>query len=130
MKGRRLADTKIGAFPLDYDDLQPGDHWIVLNRKNGERMNVRDNVEDRVYWDGSGKSGSGWDGNLTGLVLGVMTPTDPPMYGMLSIHTVREEDDGTISVRPGDGSSNSILIEGGSDEGSYHGYIEHGEWTP
>jgi hypothetical protein len=41
---------------------------------------------------------------------------------------VREHEDGTISVRPGDGSSNSILITGHDGE-QYHGYIECGVWT-
>jgi hypothetical protein len=41
---------------------------------------------------------------------------------------VREEDDGTISVRPGDGSSNSILLSGAFGK-TWHGYIEHGEWS-
>jgi hypothetical protein len=48
---------------------------------------------------------------------------------MLSIHTVREEDDGTISVRPGDGSSNSILIKYRAEPTWWHGYIEHGVWN-
>ena len=64
-------------------------------------------------------------GNLTGGVwklyldgFGVFT---------LTKHTVREHDDGTISVRPGDGSSNSIGVRGA--HGRYwHGYIEHGVW--
>ncbi len=44
-------------------------------------------------------------------------------------HTVREHEDGTISVRPGDGSSNSILVIGHDSE-QWHGYIEHGRFTP
>lgn len=49
------------------------------------------------------------------------------MIGNLELHTVREHEDGTISVRPGDGSSNSILISGSRGR-KWHGYIEHGIW--
>lgn len=52
---------------------------------------------------------------------------DGYMAGRLEHHTVREEDDGTISVRPNDGSSNSIQITGGQGR-EWHGYIEHGVW--
>ncbi len=48
--------------------------------------------------------------------------------GNLTKHTIREEDDGTISVRPGDGSSNSILITGAHGR-TWHGYIERGVWN-
>jgi len=44
----------------------------------------------------------------------------------LANHTVREEDDGSISVKPGDGSSNSILV--GTGDKSWHGYITRGLW--
>jgi hypothetical protein len=37
---------------------------------------------------------------------------------------VREHEDGTISVLPGDGSSNSILVS--RRDKSWHGYIRHG----
>ncbi|MGA9860064.1 MAG: hypothetical protein WBQ18_19520 [Solirubrobacteraceae bacterium] len=57
----------------------------------------------------------------------------PMSYGFalanLVNHTVREHEDGTISVRPGDGSSNSILVTGHHGE-QWHGYIERGEFTP
>ena len=45
----------------------------------------------------------------------------------LDYHTVRENEDGTISVLPGDGSSNSILVHG-SRVRSWHGYIYSGEF--
>jgi hypothetical protein len=47
----------------------------------------------------------------------------------LRAHTVREHDDGTISVRPGDGSSNSILVTRRPEE-SWHGYVDHNDWQP
>lgn len=53
-------------------------------------------------------------------------------------HHVEEHEDGTISVLPQPGNSNSILVEGWSwDAGaraegeplmSWHGYIRHGVW--
>jgi len=68
--------------------------------------------------------------NLTGTIWQIVAPgTDGHGVATLTKHTVREEDDGTISVRPGDGSSNSILVTSGSDGSTYHGYIEHGVWT-
>lgn len=123
LTGRRLADAPIGSFPIDYDDLQPGDYWKVLKNDESRPLDVH-RVEDH-YW---GKDDTRYAQNLTGSVWGVIDPTG--RYGMLSIHTVREEDDGTISVRPGDGSSNSILITGGSETTPpFHGYIEHGVWS-
>jgi hypothetical protein len=123
MKGKRLADTPIGQFPVDYDDLEPGDYWKVLHRHEDRPLDVINHPEDRRWWGNA--SSDKWAGNLTGGVWGLITPLK--QYAMLSIHTVREEDDGTISVRAGDGSSNSILVKGA--EGTWHGYIEHGEWS-
>lgn len=62
--------------------------------------------------------------NLTGQMWIVMTPNG--LHGALGAHTVREEDDGSITVKPGDGSSNSILVTG--QGGSWHGYITRGLW--
>jgi len=125
MKGRRLKNARVGNYPLPYDELKPGDYWKVMDRNTGRALNVRDNHGDRHWW---GKEDDNrFDQNLTGGVWGVIDPTG--RYGLLSIHTVREEKDGTISVRPGDGSSNSILISGGSStKPPWHGYIEHGVW--
>lgn len=122
MQGQRLADTMIGDFPVPYDEMPLGSYWKVLDRKTGEPLRP-----DAGYW-GEDDPPS----NLTDTVWGVITPYG--QYGMLSLHTVREEEDGTISVRAGDGSSNSILVSGPhkSDPGMntpYHGYIEHGVWS-
>jgi phage terminase large subunit GpA-like protein len=53
-------------------------------------------------------------------------------YGVLAYdpregptHEVDENDDGTITVEPKPGNSNSILHVCG-----WHGYIDHGEWRP
>lgn len=108
--GRRLPDL---AFDQIHGDLQPGDYWKILN--------VGDGLPRQ----------SECSENLTGTCWFVVAPIgDGEGYaiGRLEKHTVREEDDGTISVRPGDGSSNSILI-GGSHGRSWHGYIEHGVWS-
>ena len=40
----------------------------------------------------------------------------------LSQHRVEQHDDGTITVIP------SILVKGGSDDGSWHGYLERDVW--
>lgn len=63
--------------------------------------------------------------NLTGEIWFVITPNG--LVGNLANHTVREEEDGSISVKPGDGSSNSILVSQGQDK-SWHGYITAGLW--
>lgn len=104
MNGRRRPDVVFGELP---DDLRPGDYWKYLDR-NGDPKHV-----DRP-------------GNLTGTVWGIYTPDRGAGVGTLMAHTVREHEDGTISVRPGDGSSNSILQRGAG--GTWHGYIEHGVW--
>lgn len=107
LTGRRRPDL---LFSKIHDDIQPGDYWKIVEE------------------DGSPEV-SHADGNLTGTVWMVACPMPNGGYGLghLMNHTVREETDGTISVRPGDGSSNSILMNAGG--GQYHGYIEHGVWT-
>lgn len=107
MQGRRRKDMVQGAFP---DDMQAGDYWKVLNK------------------DGT-PAESEEPSNLTGTVWYVVAPKpdgDGFMIGNLTKHTVREHDDGTITVAPSDGSSNSILISRG--EISWHGYIDRGRW--
>jgi hypothetical protein len=113
MIGRRLLDTPDGQFPLPYDDLQPGDAWKVLDRDTGEPLIVTDQPS-----------------NLTGAAWFIVAPGPGEMklLANLRAHTVREHDDGTISVRPGDGSSNSILVTRRPEE-TWHGFIEHNVWT-
>lgn len=90
---------------------EPGDYWRHV-RPDGSSMVAE---------------GAPGNGNLTGGVWGICAPNGA--IGTLMRHTVREhEEDGTISVRPGDGSSNSILI-GWGDVRQWHGYIEHGVWS-
>lgn len=109
--GRRLPDTKVGEWPLPYDELQPGDVWKVLE-KSGQEVVLETEAS-----------------NLTKRVWIVIAPgpNGLKLFGNLRAHTVREHDDGTVSVRPGDGSSNSILICRRPDE-CWHGYIEHNVW--
>lgn len=126
MQGRRLPDSAIGRFPCPVEDLPPGSYWKVLHPRTGEPLDVKERPEDRRWWT-LASEGARFASNLTGTVWGIMTPDG--RYGMLSVHTVREHEDGTISVRPGDGSSNSILVSGGPEGGSWHGYIEHGVWS-
>lgn len=64
--------------------------------------------------------------NLTGTAWGFMAPNGCGI-GTLLKHTVREHEDGTATIAPQDGSSNSVLIHGG-DGGSWHGYMDHGVW--
>lgn len=116
MNGRRLPDTRFGELPLPLDDLQPGDIWKYMNH-DGAPL-----VASELYRN------EDMSGNLTGGVWGYCSP-DGNGIGTLALHTVREHDDGTVSVRPGDGSSNSILHSGGSKGLVWHGYIEHNVWT-
>lgn len=122
-QGRRREDTRYFDLP---DDLQPGDYWRCLRRDEPVPYHADDALGER---------GPAVDrGNLTGGVWGIMAPNGA--IGCLTLHTVREEDDRTISVRPGDGSSNSILVtEERWDEETeakvsltWHGYIERGVW--
>lgn len=110
VQGRRLPDTKWDELPVLYDDLQEGDIWKELDNE-GSPVVVSDHPSNLTQ--------TAWMGMAPGRFL-----------VNLRAHTVREHDDGTISVRPGDGSSNSILVTRGSDGGpSWHGYIEHNVWT-
>ena len=106
-RGRHLPDAKQGWFPIEMDDIQEGDYWKVLDLA-GEPMK------------------SDQPGNLTGTVWMFKGPSGSG-FGTLMRHTVREHEDGTISVLPGDGSSNSIL-QGGGGKPQWHGYIYNGEW--
>lgn len=112
MKGRRREDMQFGDIP---SDPHPGDYWKYVN-EDGTPMAPYDGLpEEQVK------------GNLTGTVWGFRSPNGAGM-GTLMIHTVREEEDGTISVRPGDGSSNSIMFNRERPT-QWHGYIEHGVWN-
>ena len=105
MKGTRLADTQLGGLPDGCDT--PGAYWKYVN---SEDEPLRPNEP----------------GNLTNTMWGFCGPHGG--IGTLSKHTVREEEDGTISVRANDGSSNSIRFGGGNIP-EWHGYIEHGVWN-
>lgn len=105
LQGRRRPDVPFGDLP---DDLQPGDYWRYLDRDSGEPLTTNQ------------------QSNLTGGVWGFASPHDGSL-GTLRLHTVREHEDGTISIRPGDGSSNSVLQHGAGGE-TWHGYVEHGVW--
>lgn len=129
LRGRRLPDAPIGEFPLDYNEMQPGDYWFATVRRDHpeypRRLNVKDHPEDQRWW-GEEQIDPRFKSNLTGLVLGAFTPL--MQYVMLSIHTVRENEDDTVTVAPGDGSSNSILVHASTDKPQWHGYIDNGEW--
>ena len=106
LQGRRRPDRPFDDLP---DDIQAGDYWKSADA-------------DKYVQTGPQ--------NLTGTVwyLAAPMPSGGFAIGHLTLHTVREEEDGTISVRPGDGSSNSILMTGAHGQ-QYHGYIEHGVWS-
>ena len=104
--GRRREDVRFGDLP---DDVQPGDYWRYLDRDTGEPMQVSE------------------PGNLTGSVWGFYAPNGCGI-GTLMKHTVRENEDGTATIAPNDGSSNSVLITGGGPGHSWHGYLERGVW--
>jgi hypothetical protein len=108
-QGRRRDDRAEGG--LLPDDMQVGDYWKVLTD------------------DGTPKIVT-VDGKLTEECWRIVVPIGDEegfALGNLDHHTVRENEDGTISVLPGDGSSNSILV-GGSRGRSWHGYIYSGEF--
>lgn len=106
LQGRRRHDLPFAEL---HEDIRPGDYWKILDAEGQPRR-------------------SSDPSNLEGTCWYVVAPIgDGFALGRLEKHTVREHDDGTISVRPGDGSSNSILITGARGV-SWHGYIEHGVW--
>lgn len=110
MQGRRRQDLELDRL---HDDVRPGDYWKILDRKSGEPLRIDSPT------------------NLTGTSWFVVAPIGDEggfAIGRLENHTVREHDDETISVRPHDGSSNSIEIAGAHGF-KWHGYIEHGIWT-
>lgn len=104
--GRRRGDTQIGKLPPDF---QPGDYWRYV-REDGTPVSARS----------MGNNGD----NLTDGVWGVCSPKGGGV-GTLVHHTVREHEDGTCSIRPGDGSSNSVWVD---RPDGFHGFLEHGVW--
>lgn len=112
MQGRRLADTVFGELP---EGVEPGDYWRYLDRQTGEPLKASDI-----------RSGEDVSGNLTDSVWGFCAPNGCGI-GTLVRHTVRENEDGTATIAAGDGSSNSVLIEGAGC--SWHGYLDHGVWN-
>jgi hypothetical protein len=114
-QGRRRSDVRFGDLP---DDLRPGDYWRYTV---GEGSAERPASAKAMYGDRAA-------GNLTDGVWGYYSP-DGNGIGTLAAHTVREHDDGTISIRPGDGSSNSVLHSGGREGKTWHGYVDHGVWN-
>lgn len=107
--GRRMPDTARGDLP---SGIRRGDYWRVLDASSGRPA---------VSADPSNLTGGIW------MVAAPMGEADGFAVGTLSLHTVREHEDGSISVRPGDGSSNSIKIIGARGQ-VFHGYIERGVW--
>lgn len=103
--GRRREDSLVGDYP---ENIQVGDYWKIMGD------------------DGPLKSDD--PENLTGTCWHVVVPLGNGYgVGQLVHHTVREHEDGTISVIPGDGSSNSILVTKNPDQ-SWHGFIDHGRF--
>lgn len=103
-QGRRREDVRFGELP---HDLELGDYWKYLN---GDGQSIRSSTSE----------------NLTGTVWGFYGPVPGAGVGTLMHHTVREHEDGTATIAPGDGSSNSVLTSGRSV--SWHGYLERGVW--
>lgn len=110
--GRRRPDARFGDYP---EDIQPGDIWKVL-MQNGSVLKA-DEYANGVY---------DVRGNLTNRVWKYASPSDGRV-GILVLHTVREHDDGTVSIRPDDGSSNSVFYDRGGPN-AWHGYVEHNVW--
>jgi hypothetical protein len=106
LQGRRREDTKLGDLP---PDILPGDYWKILDADGTPKKSTAASNLTRTCWHVAVPLGEG---------------EDAYSLGNLINHTVREHEDGTISVLPGDGSSNSILISRGKK--SWHGYVRHG----
>lgn len=104
--GRRRPDTPLGCLP---DDLQLGDYWKCTRPSDGLPVIVKD-----------------CPSNLTNMQWFIYGPKAGLGCATIPHHTVREEDDGTASIRPGDGSSNSVVVTDGKE--LWHGYLDHGVW--
>lgn len=115
--GRRLPDTRYGDLP---EGFEPGDYWKYVD-DDGVPLSAR------AHCDGANPA-SPVHQNLEDTMWGFYSP-DGNGIGTLTLHTVREHEDGTISIRPGDGSSNSVLHKGARDV-QWHGYVDHGRWEP
>lgn len=105
LQGRRRESPEPGEL---VPNLEHGDYWR----------------EHRVLWteiaeaDPTNLTHTAWGYYLEGFGVGYMAH-----------HTVREHEDGTISVLPNDGSSNSILCRKSPDTEFFHGYIRRGVWV-
>lgn len=105
-QGRRRPDTVEGDLP---DEILPGDYWKILDASGAPKR-------------------SSYSTNLTGTCWHLAVPigfANGYALANLMMHTVREHPDGTISVVPGDGSSNSILVTRRADE-TWHGFVYQG----
>jgi hypothetical protein len=105
-QGRRREDLPEGQH---HGDLEPGDYWKILDRDSGDPLLIE------------------FPGKLTTDCWHVVVPmSESGRYGIADLrhHTVREHDDGTISVLPNDGSSNSILVS--DHRSSWHGFVYEG----
>lgn len=103
----RLPDTDEGNLPDGFD--QVGAYWKIL-------IDGRPKIVHH-------------EGKLTEECWRITVPIgDGDGYGIANLehHTVREHEDGTISVIAGDGSSNSILVTGAHGK-QWHGYVEKGK---
>jgi hypothetical protein len=103
-QGRRLPDVDFTGS-TNLPPMEPGDYVKILNHPGDPQAS-----------------------NLTRETWYAVTPNG--LHASLGNHTVREEDDGSISVKPGDWSSNSILVTQRRPDGdlSWHGYITRGLW--
>lgn len=115
--GRRRNNCLLGDLP---DDVQIGDYWKLVH-PDGRPVTPLEYMK-REY-----------PSNLTGTCWRIAVPNPQSktgrgfFLGNLVAHTVREHEDGTISVLPNDGSSNSILVRGGEEpERSWHGFVYRG----
>lgn len=81
-----------------------------------------------------------WYCSPNGLI-GRLSMSEDVALGVVSgCHHVEEHEDGTISVLPQPGNSNSIFVEGWPHDAGlrargeplkfWHGYIRHGVWEP
>lgn len=103
MQGRRLPDASWpdGILPADLTDLHDGDYWKCTGYHGTPRPAGQPADECWcVYYGGA---------------------------AMIPHHEIEEHDDGTITIEPRPGNSNSILISDSRGE-RWHGYIYRGEW--
>lgn len=90
--------------------MEPGDYG-----RHMVRLSPGISTEGEPFW-------AWWVCTPNGLFGRLSMPEDSPHH-----HYVEEHDDGTVTIVPQEGNTNSILVKGANGV-EWHGWIRHGVW--